>query len=110
MVGIAHGEESVDREVLVAAHRVDNRMPIENNMNHQNDIDTKRMARPSGVSFNSSSSQDGRIVVRKDRVQFGNLRICKLVDGWPFWKWWSGRSGNDSGTTFLPRFLLVWRC
>jgi hypothetical protein len=30
MVGIAHGEESVDRAVLVAAHRVDNRMPIEN--------------------------------------------------------------------------------
>ena len=31
MVGIAHGEESVDRSVLVAVHRVDNRMPIENN-------------------------------------------------------------------------------
>jgi hypothetical protein len=30
MVGIAHGEESVDRAVLVAANRVDNRMPIEN--------------------------------------------------------------------------------
>ena len=30
VVGIAHGEESVDRAVLVTAHRVDNRMPIEN--------------------------------------------------------------------------------
>lgn len=28
VVGIAHGEESVDRAVLVAAHRVDDRMPI----------------------------------------------------------------------------------
>ena len=27
MVGIAHGEESVNRAILVAAHRVDNRMP-----------------------------------------------------------------------------------
>jgi hypothetical protein len=31
VVGIAHGEESVDRAVLVATHRVYNRMPIENN-------------------------------------------------------------------------------
>jgi hypothetical protein len=31
MLGIAHGEESVDRAVLVAVHRVDDRMPIENN-------------------------------------------------------------------------------
>ena len=30
MVRIAHGEESVDRAVLVATHRVDNRMSIEN--------------------------------------------------------------------------------
>ena len=30
MVGIAHGEESVNRAVLVATYRVDNRMPIEN--------------------------------------------------------------------------------
>ena len=30
MFGIAHGKESIDRAVLVAVHRVDNRMPIEN--------------------------------------------------------------------------------
>jgi hypothetical protein len=30
MLGIAHGEESIDRAVLVAAHRVDNRMTFEN--------------------------------------------------------------------------------
>ena len=29
MVGIAHGEESIDRAVLVAAYRVNNGMPIE---------------------------------------------------------------------------------
>ena len=29
VVGVAHGEECVDRAVLVAAHRVDDRMPIE---------------------------------------------------------------------------------
>ena len=28
VVGIAHGEESVNRVVLVAIHRVDNRIPI----------------------------------------------------------------------------------
>jgi hypothetical protein len=50
MVGIAHGEESVDRAVLVAIHRVDNRMPIENDTEkvlvRQHD-NTKRMAKPS---------------------------------------------------------------
>lgn len=28
VVGVAHGEESVDRAVLVATHRVDDRVPI----------------------------------------------------------------------------------
>jgi hypothetical protein len=28
VVGVAHGEESVDCAVLVATHRVDNRVPI----------------------------------------------------------------------------------
>jgi hypothetical protein len=30
VVGIAHGEESIDRAVLVAAHRIDDRVPIKN--------------------------------------------------------------------------------
>jgi len=34
MVGIAHGEESIDRAVLVAAYRVDNGMPIEKKTTH----------------------------------------------------------------------------
>ena len=35
MVGIAHGEESVDRAILIATHRVDNRMPIETDMENR---------------------------------------------------------------------------
>jgi hypothetical protein len=47
MVGIAHGEEGVNRAILVAAHRVDNRMPTRKKALV---VNMKWMAKPS-VSF-----------------------------------------------------------
>jgi len=64
VVRIAHGEESIDRAVLISAHGIDD-----------------------GV-------QEGRIEIREDRVQRAYLGICKLVDVRPFWKRGSSSNGE----------------
>lgn len=51
MIGIAHGEESVDRAVLVAVHRVDDRMPIENDTLVVSTNDTKWMGNAEVYAF-----------------------------------------------------------
>ena len=81
VIGIAHGEESIDRALLVATHRVDDGVPIRYEQGKIDHISrsSRKCVNDGGVVY--ISSQNGRIEIRKDRVQLGYLGICKLIDG-----------------------------
>jgi hypothetical protein len=108
VIGIAHGEESIDRALLVATHRVDDGVPIRYEQGKIDHISRSswKCGNDGGVVY--ISSQNGRIEIRKDRVQLGYLGICKLIDG-QLW-----RSSSDSSCRYswmlLPPFLLARRC
>jgi hypothetical protein len=70
---IAHGEQSIDRAVLVASYRVDDRVPASHRM-------STWKGRGRVCWHDDEGSQEGRIVIRKDRVERGNLGIRELVD------------------------------